>query len=60
MLAAGADHHIKNSKSWTAVHSAAACGHFEAVLRLVQYGASYRSKADCDVIKMICRKSSFK
>lgn len=60
MLAAGADYNIKNSKAWSAVHSAAACGHFEAVLRLVQYGAAYRGRADCDVIKMICRKSSYK
>ena len=60
LLAAGADHHIKNSKAWTAVQSAAGGGHFDAVLRLVQYGATWRNKTDCDVIKMLCRKSSYK
>ena len=57
---ASADPNIRNSKSWTAVQSASANGHFEAVLRLVQHGASWRNKADCDVIKTLCRKSTFK
>ena len=60
LLVASADPNIRNSKSWTAVQSASANGHFEAVLRLVQHGASWRNKADCDVIKTLCRKSTFK
>ncbi|KAK9828842.1 hypothetical protein WJX72_002378 [[Myrmecia] bisecta] len=60
LLKAGADPHIKNSKTWCAVHSAAGCGHFEVVLRLVQHGAVWRNRLDCDVIKMVCRKSSYK
>ncbi|KAK9831130.1 hypothetical protein WJX74_004458 [Apatococcus lobatus] len=60
LLEAGADPHIKNSKSWMAVHSAAACGHFEVVLQLVKHGASWRARADCDVIKLLCRKTSYK
>lgn len=60
LLAAGCDLHIKNSKSWMALHSAASNGHFEAVLRLVQHGAAWRQKAENDVVKMICKKSSYK
>ncbi|KAK9867354.1 hypothetical protein WJX84_001740, partial [Apatococcus fuscideae] len=60
LLEAGADPHIKNSKSWMAVHSAAACGHFEVVLQLVKHGASWRARADCDIIKLLCRKTSYK
>ena len=57
---AAADPNIRNSKSWSAVQSAAANGHFEAVLRLVAHGASWRNKADCDVIKTLTRKSTLK
>lgn len=60
LLVASADPNIHNSKSWSAVQSAAANGHFEAVLRLVQHGASWRNKADCDVIKTLTRKSTLK
>ena len=60
LLVASADPNIRNSKSWSAVQSAAANGHFEAVLRLVQHGASWRNKADCDVIKTLTRKSTLK
>jgi Ankyrin repeats (many copies) len=55
-----ADVHIKNSKASTALVSAASGGHFEVVLRLVAAGASWRQKADCDTVKLICKKSSYK
>lgn len=42
LLAAGADLHIKNSKAWQAVQSAASAGYFDLVLRLVQAGAQWR------------------
>lgn len=60
LLAGGADVHIKNSKAWAAVHSAAAAGHFEPVLRLIQHGSAWRARADVDVIKMLMRKTSLK
>ena len=60
LLAADANPHIKNSKAWTAVHSGASGGHFEAVLRLVQNGAAWRNSTDCNVLKTICRKTSYK
>lgn len=60
LLAAGADMNIKNSKAWTALLSAAASGHFEVVLRLVQNGAAWRKQASDDVIKMITRKTNYK
>lgn len=55
-----ADVHIKNSKGWTALHSAAAGGYFEVVLELVRHGGIWKNRADGDVIKMIIRKSSLK
>lgn len=60
LLAAGADVHIKSSKQWQAVHSAASNGFLEVVLRLVQHGATWRSKGEVDVVKLICRKSTYK
>ena len=38
LLACGSDLHVRNSKGWCAVHSAASNGYFEVVLRLVQVG----------------------
>jgi hypothetical protein len=38
LLACGCDLHLRNSKGWCAVHSAASNGYFEVVLRLVQVG----------------------
>ena len=60
LIAAGADTNIHNAKNWTAVHSAANGGHFEAVLRLVQSGAAWRPLRDLDVIKLLTRKTSLK
>ena len=60
LLSAGADVHIKNSKAWAAVHSAAAGGHFEVVLRLIHHGSVWRGRADVDVIKLLMRKTSLK
>lgn len=60
LLQAGADVHIKNSKAWAAVHSAAAAGHFEPVLRLIQHGSVWRTRADVDIVKMLMRKTSLK
>ena len=60
LIAAGADSAIHNGKNWTAVHSAASGGHFEAVLRLVQSGAAWRPLRDLDVIKLLTRKTSLK
>ena len=60
LVAAGADLAIRNGKAWTAVHSAASAGHFEAVLRLVQGGAAWRPRPDLDVIKLLTRKTSLK
>lgn len=60
LLGAGADVHIKNSKGWTAVQSAANSGFFDIVLRLVQHGAAWRHKGESDVVKLLCKKSSYK
>ena len=60
LVGAGADLGIRNGKAWTAVHSAASAGHFEAVLRLVQGGAAWRPRPDLDVIKLLTRKTSLK
>jgi ankyrin repeat protein len=60
LLDAGADAHIKNSKGYTAVHSGAIGGFFDVVLRLVRQGALWKMRPDCDVVKMITRKSQLK
>ncbi len=59
-LLARADPHIRNSKAATAVASAATGGHLEAVLRLVQAGSAWRGRPDADVVKLLCKKSSYK
>jgi len=59
-LLARADPHIRNSKAATAVASAATGGHLEAVLRLVQAGSAWRGRPDVDVVKLLCKKSSYK
>eukprot|EP00887_Chlorella_sp_A99_P000878 scaffold5.g878.t1 len=60
LLAAGADVHIRNAKGWTAIQSAANSGWFDIVLRMVQHGAAWRVKGDADVVKLLCKKSSYK
>ena len=60
LLAAEADIHIRNGKALTAVQSAAAGGHFEVVLRLVQSGAAWRSPSENSVLKLLTRKTSYK
>jgi hypothetical protein len=59
-LLARADPHIRNSKAATAVGSAATGGHLEAVLRLVQAGSTWRGRPEADVVKLLCKKSSYK
>ena len=59
-LLARADPNIRNSKAATAVGSAATGGHLEAVLRLVQAGSAWRGRPDADVVKLLCKKSSYK
>ena len=60
LLAAGADAHIRNAKGWAPVHSGAAAGHLEAVLRLVAAGAAPRSRPDLDVLRMLTRKTTYR
>lgn len=60
MLLRRADPHIRNSKAATAISSAAGAGHLEAVLRLVGAGASWRGRPDTDVVKLLCKKTSYK
>ncbi len=61
LLDAGADLTALNAKGYTAVHSAAAAGYFEIVLRLVSGGAAWRIKGnDNDVVRLLCKKSSLK
>lgn len=60
VLLARADPHIRNSKAATAISSAAGGGHLEAVLRLVAAGAAWRARPDTDVVKLLCKKSSYK
>ena len=59
-LLSRADPHIRNSKAATAVASAATGGHLEAVLRLVLAGSAWRGRPDADVVKLLCKKSSYK
>ncbi len=60
LVLARADPHIRNSKGCTALQSAAGGGHFEVVLCLVQHGAAWRFKQDLDIVRLICKKSSYK
>ena len=60
LLDAGADVHIKNSKGWACVQSAANGGYYEGVLLLVQRGAAWRAKGDGDVVRLLGKKSSYK
>ena len=55
-----ADPHIRNSKAASAISSAAGAGHLEAVLRLVGAGAAWRGRPDTDVVRLLCKKSSYK
>ena len=59
-LLRSADPHIRNSKAITAISSAAGAGHLEAVLRLVGAGAAWRGRPDIDVVKLLCKKTSYK
>ena len=59
-MAAGADAHIRNGKGWAAVHSAAAAGQLEVVLRLVAAGAAPRARPELDVLRLLTRKTSYK
>lgn len=58
LLDANCDIHIKNSKGYQAIHSAASNGYFDVVLLLVQRGAPWRQKGDLDVARLLCRKSN--
>ncbi len=60
LLAAGASAHIRNAKGWAPVHSAAAAGQLEAVLRLVAAGAAPRSRPDLDVLRLLTRKTTYR
>ena len=60
LVAAGADAHIRNGKGWAAVHSAAAAGQLEVVLRLVAAGAAPRARPELDVLRLLTRKTSYK
>lgn len=60
LIAAGADVHIKNSKSLTAVGCAANNGQAEVVLKLVSSGAAWRNLPDMNVVRTICRKTNYK
>ena len=60
LLDAGADVHIRNSKGWASIQSAANAGYYEVVLRLVQRGAAWRTKGDGDVVRLLGKKSSYK
>lgn len=60
LVAAGANLHIKNGKSMTAVGTAANNGHAEAVLKLVSHGAAWRNLPDLNVVRTICRKTNYK
>ena len=60
LLSAGASAHIRNAKGWAAVHSAAAAGQLEVVLRLVAAGAAPRSRPDLDVLRLLTRKTTYR
>lgn len=60
LLASGASAHIRNAKGWAAVHSAAAAGQLEVVLRLVAAGAAPRSRPDLDVLRLLTRKTTYR
>jgi ankyrin repeat protein len=60
LLGVGADAHIRNAKGWAPVHSGAAAGHLEVVLRLVAAGAAPRSRPDLDVLRMLTRKTTYR
>jgi hypothetical protein len=58
---------VRGSKGWAPIHSAASAGLLEPVLRLAAAGGAWRAGrgggaggADMDVVKMLCRKGSFK
>ena len=60
LLGGAADATIRNAKGWAAVHSAAAAGHLEVVLRLVAAGAAPRSRPELDVLRMLTRKTTYR
>lgn len=60
LVGGGADATIRNARGWAAVHSAAAAGQLEAVLRLVAAGAAPRGRQELDVMRLLTRKTSYK